>query len=636
MLKRFWTAATGRLAFSVATAIILFGIAPPAILAQRIGDRLVVLRDGVAMTRAHDKDAPPQVVAELQAGDRVVVADLNAEAFLVHNGHYGWIQRTDVLPIRNAIARVAWQLEERPQDAVLLRVRAACHLDANDFDAASADLKTLLELAPDDSHVLLLRAELYLAQKHFAWALEDANAALVDEPGSTAAHFIKARALSRLGRIDEAKSAFEKAVELDPTSSRPLVYHAWLERKQNLAGAVAIAERAIELNPYDTLALAALGWLQNDQKNFDQSLIAYSRAVEIEPSAQNLAMRGTFLYTRGKLKDAEADLTRAVRKDGDNVGVRFMRMLSRAALELREAKMGTTIRKSDERDKKGGWYALESAIDDATVLIHEAPDESTRLNALTFRAVMFASQKKFAEAHWDAAELIRLRESPSSYLCRGMVHMMQGLAPAANDDHESAQRSLRAAAEDMELATADPEHGEESLNLLAILQFMLEEYDQAQIAIDNLIQRFPNSPRGYALKGAALIKQGHSDKALAALESAHQLDPDSDEIWLNRGVAHYKTYQYDKAEEDFSRRIHDRPDDAMAYYYRAAVRRCLDNEDAAACDESVALKLDPDLAEWNVDTDPPQVTLNFFLKLMFLSSDGIQEEVRTAMIPALQ
>lgn len=70
--------------------------------------------------------------------------------------------------------------------------------------------------APDDSSLLLLRAELHLTTKNYEQALQDANAVCQREPLLTKGHHIKAQILSGLGRSKEVLKEFIYCLALNP------------------------------------------------------------------------------------------------------------------------------------------------------------------------------------------------------------------------------------------------------------------------------------------------------------------------------------------------------------------------------------------------------------------------------------
>ncbi|XP_075446584.1 LON peptidase N-terminal domain and RING finger protein 2 isoform X1 [Ascaphus truei] len=86
----------------------------------------------------------------------------------------------------------------------------------NNLMGALEKFSKALELAPRDSLLSVQRAELYLAMKNFKQALYDAEAVCRKQPLWPKGHYVKAQALSGLGRTEEALKEFLYCVALNP------------------------------------------------------------------------------------------------------------------------------------------------------------------------------------------------------------------------------------------------------------------------------------------------------------------------------------------------------------------------------------------------------------------------------------
>ncbi|KAG8451872.1 hypothetical protein GDO86_003899 [Hymenochirus boettgeri] len=81
---------------------------------------------------------------------------------------------------------------------------------------AMEKLSTALQMAPCDSLLTAERADMYLLMKNFKQALADADFVCRNQPLWPQGHCIKAKALSELGRTDEALKEFLYCVALNP------------------------------------------------------------------------------------------------------------------------------------------------------------------------------------------------------------------------------------------------------------------------------------------------------------------------------------------------------------------------------------------------------------------------------------
>ncbi|KAM4797084.1 LON peptidase N-terminal domain and RING finger protein 2 isoform 2-T2 [Rhinophrynus dorsalis] len=86
----------------------------------------------------------------------------------------------------------------------------------NSLIEALEKFSTALDLAPCDSVLRVERAEIYLAMKNFKQALNDAEVVCRKQPHWQKGHYVKAQALSGLGRTEEALKEFLYCVALNP------------------------------------------------------------------------------------------------------------------------------------------------------------------------------------------------------------------------------------------------------------------------------------------------------------------------------------------------------------------------------------------------------------------------------------
>jgi serine/threonine protein kinase/Tfp pilus assembly protein PilF len=156
-----------------------------------------------------------------------------------------------------ALADFSKAIELAPWWAEAWLERAAVHREDGRFVAALADLDKAIELAPRRGKTYVARARTYLAmEERYEDALTDCDRAI--EFGTYPGYrgtidnllFVKARALQRLDRADEALEVMERAVEERPESfdaHRNLAeVFFWLGRIDEALGS---ADRCVELQP---------------------------------------------------------------------------------------------------------------------------------------------------------------------------------------------------------------------------------------------------------------------------------------------------------------------------------------------------------------------------------------------------
>jgi lipoprotein NlpI len=97
-------------------------------------------------------------------------------------------------------------------------------------------------------------------------------------------------------------------------------------------------------------------------------------------------------------------------------------------------------------------------------------------------------------------------------------------------------------------------------------------------------------------KARALLKEGKTDAALAALDKAVEADPKHLDAVLLRATIREATAQYEKAIEDFTRAIELNPKTAVIYDRRGAVRFKAGQIKESIADFDKAIALDADRA----------------------------------------
>src|SRR5262249_47580839 len=110
------------------------------------------------------------------------------------------------------------------------------------------------------------------------------RAITLDPRYATAHHWYATSCLMPLGRLDEALDELRIAQSIDPVSSivaRDLaVVHFY---RRDLETALEQCDHTIELNPHFAPAYWILGVIQEHRREFDESIAAFQRAIQLAP-----------------------------------------------------------------------------------------------------------------------------------------------------------------------------------------------------------------------------------------------------------------------------------------------------------------------------------------------------------------
>jgi tetratricopeptide (TPR) repeat protein len=184
----------------------------------------------------------------------------------------------------------------QPSSPDAIRYHASLLADLGRMDDAVAALKKLIE-SEDPKEKLqgqLTLAQLYVAKKQSAKAIEVYSKYLEKEPEN--GEFLRGRgdAYTNIGKINEALADYEKAYKIDPKDSGLLNNLAWLlatapeEKLRNGKRALELATQACELTGYKMphiLSTLAAAYAENG--DFENARKWSAKAVEIGMKGQD-------------------------------------------------------------------------------------------------------------------------------------------------------------------------------------------------------------------------------------------------------------------------------------------------------------------------------------------------------------
>jgi TolB-like protein/Flp pilus assembly protein TadD len=161
----------------------------------------------------------------------------------------------------------------------------------------------------------------------------------------------------------EAEKAFKRAIELNPTNSRTLIYYAWmLGETGRPEEAMVPAKRAQELDPLSDLANVAVAEAFYLSRNYDEAIKEYSKNLDLSPNEPAVHYFLAWPYEqKGMFEKAIALLEKAV-------------MLSNGASVYLSA--------------LGHTYALAGKRDEALKILEQLQDPSAPMPASSFHIAL--------------------------------------------------------------------------------------------------------------------------------------------------------------------------------------------------------------------------------------------------------
>ncbi|MEP0815181.1 MAG: tetratricopeptide repeat protein [bacterium] len=194
-----------------------------------------------------------------------------------------------------------------PFEPALYPVWAQALSDVGRIDSARDAISNGLDLFPDNVQVRLTSAQLYLNAGDFENSLAEFRAAAVLAPIMARPHSEIGAILVRMGKPEEARGAFEKAIKLGQPEGE--VEAAWgraLFDSERYREAVPHLEKASGLKPKDAGLHALLARAYEGAGDLARAAAEYEAAVTYDSYDKDSAVKGALAYAN--LGDVEKSL----------------------------------------------------------------------------------------------------------------------------------------------------------------------------------------------------------------------------------------------------------------------------------------------------------------------------------------
>ena len=125
------------------------------------------------------------------------------------------------------------------------------------------------------------------------------------------------KAFHNLKRSEEALSAYDQAIRLDPNYARAYAHKGWaLNDLKRYEEALQACEQALRLDPNSAHAYVNKGWALNDLKRYEEALQACEQALRLDPNyADAYNNKGEALYGLKRYEEALRAYEQALRFD---------------------------------------------------------------------------------------------------------------------------------------------------------------------------------------------------------------------------------------------------------------------------------------------------------------------------------
>jgi tetratricopeptide (TPR) repeat protein/serine/threonine protein kinase len=378
-----------------------------------------------------------------------------------------------------AIVAYTQALDRDATSLLALSLRALSALELGNVDAARADLAQCLQINANFAPCLAYDGFLRLQQEDFLGAIEPLTQAINQAPDAQTLDW-RAQAYGAAGRFEEAIVDLTQAIAQDAFNpvyvTRRALYRVFV---QELDGAQADIDRALELNPTYPPIYYAQGILALALGDNRAAVEAFTRAIELDPTAENFLGRGRANLAARAFRESRSDLEEALRLDPSNSATIYA--LGELAFAVED-------------------YA--EAINRMTAYLERFPNFT---DALYIRGTSHARRGQLQEALADLTLGIAGCQAACDrlYAERGAVHLLLA-------DHIAARRDFDTA------ISLQPDNVVAILGL-AKIAFDAGDFNTAQPLIAQTLNLFPMNSEALLLRALIAIRSGQRDAALTDL-----------------------------------------------------------------------------------------------------------------------
>jgi len=408
------------------------------------------------------------------------------------------------------------------------------------FNAAQK-ARTLL---PNSPQVLDSLGWSLFKQRQYARAqpfLQDAADKL---PDSADVHFHVGMNLSMLGEEEPARTALERALQLDPnfaSKDQASERLALLKLDLTAASALSTVEKALKRDAADTVALARAGALQEKSGKTAEALASYEAILKVSPNNVSATLKTLQLLEVRKETAKAFDLAKTARQTfPSNRDVTHI--LGRLAYKTGDFRWANNLLQEAARTVDSDNPELLLDYASAAYAVGNAPAAETALRrALESKAITptraaaarpflemvaySANPESSAVAPQLAATALKADAADVAALFTlGLASEQKGDLSAAKENYEAALR-------------ANPEFALAQKRLAVIYAFEPSEAQKAQELATKARAAYPNDAEVAKALGIASYRQKNHTRAVTLLEEALRQRRDDAEVHYFLGAA---------------------------------------------------------------------------------------------------
>lgn len=414
-----------------------------------------------------------------------------------------------------------------------LTLRAAMRIEDGDVENAITDLRSALREQPDSSKATLLLARAHEMNGAVELADDRFDAAFKMANGDVRSALQYAQFLTRRGNHQRAGEILTRSLRVTPNNQGLLTSLAQVKlRLKDWKGAEEIANRIKAIDKDNTVSDQILGRSFAGQEDFDKSMQSFQKAFQSIPNGVNSLVAMVRLQVRqGRTEEAKTLLGDIIKENPDNFSARLLLgQLHAASGNDDEALIEFEKVVADAPEQQSGHYVLfthyvkakdfssaKKTLDTALVTL---PDNFTLTMSL---AGLYELQNKFEDAIGVYEDL--LLKLPNSEV---VSNNLASLISTNFDDEQNLRRAYSIA---KKFRSSSVPHFKDTLGWI---HYKLGEYELATPLFEDAVEKLPNFALlrfhlGMSYKGENNTKRAIEELSKAVELSKSQPFPEAEE-----------------------------------------------------------------------------------------------------------
>lgn len=519
----------------------------------------------------------------LSCFDRVIELDPTyAQAYLGRAQTYNDMGRTDAALTDYTRAAELNPAFYRFLNRVYIN-RALTHMELEQLDMALRDINYAITINPEESKAFVNRAKIYQGMKKNDLAIEDLKRALELESRFALPHIFLAELYLEGGELDQANSHIEEAEKIGDSeiSGQIILLKASIVRQIERHASLADLNKKIANEPNNGQHYFNRSNVYEQLGDVQKRITDLKKAVELNPQFAEAHFQLSSIYSNQRDYEAAKPHSRKLRELGDDRAfladfVEAM-MTSRPEPKKRDDELLEITSKIELDPRNDSLYQIRAKIYEDVRRYQDALEDINQSITLKpfnseyyyLRGEILESLQRKEEAFADYDHTVKLNpKNEGAYRKRGYLHFSNWRLMEAIQDFSRAiainpnnannfrarahilriggklEESIKDYSKSIEL---EPNEGHSYAQRAEVLM-KLTRYREALKDYDRVIE-FRSDPQAQDLidRSIAYALLEDYDKALADLDHALVLEPQSSKALLYKGVTLFQIRRYQDA-----------------------------------------------------------------------------------------